>query len=186
MRRALFALSLAGCAHPVTAPPPLEAKHVGTPSGVWFDEACTPTGPEICDNAIDDNCNGILDEGCDLETGKVQFEVAWSEPTAIVDLDVSDPQGDRIDASRGATPSGLRRDRRCPHDGCNGHNVDNVVFVGETPLAGLYTVDVRLVDPGKAHLPVKAHFGWRIGGRVSGADVLLGTVDDKKEFSFEL
>jgi hypothetical protein len=178
-------LLLASCGH---APPaaPIEAKHIGTPSGVWFDEACTPTGSEICGNAIDDNCNGVIDEGCGLLVGKVQFEVAWSEPTAIVELTVSDPQGDRIDATHSDTASHLHRDRQCPQDGCNGQNVDNVIFNGETPMPGQYTVDVRLVDPGKGRLPVKVRFGWRVGNRVSGSAFALDAVDEKKEFSFEM
>jgi hypothetical protein len=178
-------LLLASCGHaPLT--PIIEAKHIGTPGGIWFDEACTPTGPEICGNAIDDNCNGVIDEGCGLLVGKVQFEVAWSEPTATVELTVSDPQGDSIDGSHADTSSHLHRDRQCPQDGCNGQNVDNVIFNGVTPVPGQYTVDVRLVDPGKAHLPLKVRFGWRVGSRVSGAAFVLHAVDEKKAFSFEM
>jgi tRNA (guanosine-2'-O-)-methyltransferase len=166
--------------------PVIEVKHVGTPSGLWFDEACTPTGPEICGNAIDDNCNGVIDEGCGILVSKVQFEVAWSEKTATVELSVSDPQGERLDALHPLTRSGLKLDKHCPQDGCNGQNVDNVVLVADTPLAGQYSVDVRLLDAGKATLPLKVHFGWRVGDRVSGTDLLLTAVDDKKMFSFEL
>jgi len=179
------ALALVACGHAPPAPQ-IEAKHIGTPGGIWFDEACTPTGPEVCGNAIDDNCNGVIDEGCGIMVGKVQFEVAWGESTAVVELSVSDPQGDKVDTNHPATRSGLRLDRKCPQDGCHGQNVDNIVFVGETPMPGQYTVDVRLVDPGKAPLPVKMHFGWRVGERVSGSTFTLGAVDEKKEFSFEL
>jgi hypothetical protein len=184
---ALLGALLASCGH--TPPPaPIEAKHIGTPAGVWFDEACTPTGPEICFNAVDDNCNGVIDEGCGLLVGKVQFEVAWDESSAVVELAISDPQGDRIDstAAHAATPSGLKRDRACPQDGCDGHNVDNVVLVADTPLPGQYSVFVKLLDAGKATLPLKVHFGWRVGNRVSGSAVSLGSVDEKKEFSFEM
>jgi hypothetical protein len=179
-----FAFAAFACAH---APPPeIEVKHIGTPGGVWFDEACTPVGPEICGNAVDDNCNGLIDEGCGIVVGKLQFEVAWSESTAIVDLSVSDPQGDRLDTAHRVIRSGLHLDRACPGDGCNGQNVDNVVFVGETPLPGQYTVTVRLVDPGKAPLPLKVHFGWRVGNRVASTVIKLSAVDDKKDFSFEI
>src|ERR1700723_3708068 len=96
----------AACVH--GPPPPVEIKHIGTPGGVWFDEACTPTGPEVCGNAIDDNCNGVIDEGCGILVGKVQFEAAWAEPTAVVELSVSDPQGDRVDSKVREIRSGLR------------------------------------------------------------------------------
>jgi len=186
-RLSVCALAAAlACGHAPPAPPSIEAKHVGTPGGVWFDEACTPSGPEICGNAVDDNCNGVIDEGCGLVVGKVQFEVAWSEASATVELSVSDPQGERIDTNHRATTSGLRLDRRCPQDGCQGQNVDNVVLVADLPLPGQYTVVVKLVDAGRAPLPLKVHFGWRVGNRVAGSDLLLGAVDDKKEFSFEM
>jgi tRNA (guanosine-2'-O-)-methyltransferase len=161
-------------------------KHIGTPSGVWFDEACTPTGPEICGNAVDDNCNGVIDEGCGLTVGKVQFEAAWGASSATVELSVMDPQGERLDSSHRGTASGLRLDRSCPQDGCQGQNVDNVVFVGETPMPGQYTVIVKLVDAGRAILPLKVQFGWRVGNRVAGNSFCLGAVDDKKQFSFEM
>ncbi len=180
-------LASAACAH--APPPPIEVKHVGTPGGVWFDEACTPTGPEVCGNAVDDNCNGLIDEGCGLLVGKLQFEAAWSESSAVVSLMVSDPQGDRIDSVDNMhrdTRSGLHLDRACPQDGCNGQNVDNIVFVGETPLPGQYSVVVRLIDPGKAPLPLKVRFGWRVGNRVASTVLRLSAVDDRKDFSFEI
>jgi hypothetical protein len=176
---------LAACGHAPTVPP-VELKHIGTPGGVSFDEACTSTGPEICGNAIDDNCNGAIDEGCGVINGKVQFEVAWTDSSASVELTLSDPQGDRVDGTHRETASGFKQDRRCPQDGCHDINVDNIVLVKESPLAGQYTVDVRLVDSGHALLPLKVHFGWRVGGRVSHTLLYLSAVDDKKEFSFEM
>jgi tRNA (guanosine-2'-O-)-methyltransferase len=192
--RALFLAALlpsgalaVGCAKPPPATTPVEARHIGTPSGVWFDEACTPSGPEVCGNAKDDNCNGLLDEGCGLVNGRVQFEVAWAEPTATVDLVIGDPEGGQIDgAHRGVSGSGFRLDRRCPQDACDGQNVDNVVLVAEAPLHGLYTVDVRLADAGKGSLPLRVQFGWRVGDRVATTTILLGSVDDSKRFTFEL
>jgi tRNA (guanosine-2'-O-)-methyltransferase len=177
---------VAACGHERLPPPVIEIKHIGTPSGVWFDEACTPTGPEICGNAVDDNCNGAIDEGCGLTVGKVQFEAAWAAAAATVDLSVLDARGERLDKSHRTTISGLRLDRACPDDGCGGQNVDNVVLVGERPLPGLYSVEVKLADTGGAMLPIKVRFGWRIGARVASNSFVLTAVNDKKVFSFEL
>jgi tRNA (guanosine-2'-O-)-methyltransferase len=164
----------------------LEPAHVVSPAGVSFIEACTPTGPEICANATDDNCNGLIDEGCGVGTGKLQFEVAWGDSPAVIELIVVDPRGDRVDSAHRSTPSGLKLDRICPQDGCHGMNVDNVSFVGERPISGQYTVTVKLTDTTSASLPVKARFGWRIGTRGATTEILLYGVDDTKVFSFEL
>lgn len=154
---------------------------------MWFDEACTPTGPEICGNATDDNCNGVIDEGCGTAIGKVQFEVAWEEKTAQVELIVSDPEGDVVDAKHAVTRSGLHRDRSCPPDDCHGQNLDNVVLTGDSPVHGLYSVTVKLTGLGQgASLPVKVRFGWRVGDRVATTAFSLGWVDDRKTFSFEM
>ncbi len=186
--RSLSLVAAIACSRtpPPVVPPVIEAKHVSTPAGVSFDEACTPRGPEICGNAIDDNCNGVIDEGCGIVVARVQFEVAWAEGSATVELVVGDPRGDKIDNGHRQTPSGLRLDRRCPQDGCDGQNVDNVVLTALEPVHGLYTVDVRLVDAGTGTLPLPVRFGWRVGDRVSSAAFSLGTVEDTRRFLFEL
>jgi len=68
-------------------------------------------------------------------------------------------------------------------DGCGGQNVDNIVFVGETPMPGQYTVDVRLVDPGQARLPLKVRFGWRRGeSGVRGVALTLARLTRRRSF----
>ena len=44
------------------AAPPKELD-VSLSEGAGLESTCTPTGPEICFNAKDDNCNGVIDEG---------------------------------------------------------------------------------------------------------------------------
>lgn len=161
-------------------------KHVSTPAGVSFSTVCTPTGAEICFNAVDDNCNGVIDEGCGMGTGVLQWEIAWGDSPAEVELVVTDPAGDRLTDANRSTPSGLHLDHVCPKDGCHGQNVDNVFFEGRDPPQGHYTVAVKLIDPKGATLPLKVQFGWKVGGRSSGAELLIASPDDKKEFSFEL
>jgi hypothetical protein len=169
---------------PVRSLDVLGPKHVSTPSGVSFSSVCTPTGRELCFNAVDDNCNGVIDEGCGLGTGVLQFEIAWGESS--VELTVTDPAGDRLTEANRSTPSGLHLDRVCPKDGCHGQNVVNAYFEGTDPPQGHYTVEVKLVDPHGANLPLKVQFAWKVGGRSSGAELSIASPDDKKEFSFEL
>src|SRR5580704_12729703 len=109
----------------------LAVSHIEAPYGVALIEACTPTGPELCFNAVDDNCNGVIDEGCGIATGPLQFTVAWGDSPADVNLRVTDPSGDFVDddhPSNGAER--LRLDRDCPKDACYGQNIENVLWGG--------------------------------------------------------
>jgi hypothetical protein len=153
--------------------------------------ACTPTGPELCFNAIDDNCNGIIDEGCGGETGILQWTIAWNEEAANVDLSVVDPNGDTTKAKAPAAKSGLRFQRDCPSDeSCRGQNTENIYYDKglEPPTSGRYLVEVRLMDAHGATGPIVVHFGARIGSKTYAADVPLSPGDsaDRKTFKFEL
>ena len=53
-------LTLAACGQSLPASSPganVVAKNVTTSDGIVVMSACTPTGPELCFNANDDNCN---------------------------------------------------------------------------------------------------------------------------------
>jgi hypothetical protein len=164
----------------------LTPTHITASPGVALVMACTPTGPELCFNAVDDNCNGVIDEGCGVCTGALQFTIAWGDAPADIDLIVTDPSGAKCFEANRSTPSGLRLDHDCPTEGCFGQNIENVCFEGAEPPRGRYSVEVRLADLHAASSPVKVRFGARVGNRSFGADVPLTPTDDKKAFTFDL
>jgi tRNA (guanosine-2'-O-)-methyltransferase len=150
--------------------------------------ACTPTGPELCFNASDDNCNGIFDEGCGVGTGLLQFEIAWADPVADVDLIVTEPSGVRVFQGKNRSPSGLQLDKDCPGPtpgGCHEQNVENVFFEGLDPPRGHYVVEVRLTALNGAKPPIAVHLGARVG-RAHEANLLLSAPDDRKTYPFDL
>jgi tRNA (guanosine-2'-O-)-methyltransferase len=171
----------------------LTARKIEAPDRVTLQMACTPTGPELCFNATDDNCNGVIDEGCGVGTGVLQFTIAWNEQAADVDLSVTDPAGNAVGSQHRASPTGLRLDRDCPgapssSESCGGQNTENVFFEGSEPPRGRYTVEIHLADAHGAPTPVLVRFGARIGARTFAADLSLapGDTGGKKTFKFDL
>jgi hypothetical protein len=182
MTPALIFASMAACTPAATPdhPPDVTPSKIETPEHVTLDMTCTPTGPELCFNAVDDNCNGVIDEGCGVGTGTLQFAIAWNEEAADVDLSVVDPSG---------TP--MKRDRNCPGDArkgetCGGQNTENVFFEGLTPPHGRYAVEVRLVDPHGARTPIEVRYSQRIGAHPVETTKLSLLPDEGKTFRFEL
>jgi hypothetical protein len=161
------------------------ASNLSAPSGGTLATACTPTGPELCFNAIDDNCNGVIDEGCGLQTGVLQFTIAWSASAADVNLTLLAPGDEQLPPKSGrdrSTKSGFHLDRDCPgDDGCGGQNVENIYFDGPEPPRGHYEVGAVLVDAHGADSPVLVHFGARMGSRTVGFDVSLAAGDDTQK-----
>lgn len=163
------------------------AKNVATSEGVTITAACTPTGPELCFNANDDNCNGLIDEGCGVGTGVLQFMIAWGDSAADVDISVIDPSGAKVHKGNRGVASGLQLERSCPDDECHHQNVENVYFEGSEPAKGRYVAEVKLVDPHGVDLPVKVHFSVRIGSRTYAMDLALSPGPaEKQTFAFEL
>jgi hypothetical protein len=66
--------------------------------------------------------------------------------------------------------------------------MENVFFEGNEPPRGKYVVEVKLVDPHGAALPVRAHLSARVGNRTFAMDLTLapGGATEKQGFTFEL
>lgn len=189
----VVAVSLMGCSVPAirhsAAPPPdrhqVEAAWVTASTGTAIERECTPTGVELCFNARDDNCNGILEEGCGVQTGALQFALAWEQEGADVDLVVMDPTGEK---SAVAPPEAgrLLKDRECP-GGCYGQNLENVYLVGDgLPPKGRYEVKVRLVALAGGAAPVHVVLGARVGTRSYALTLTLDRIGDEQTLALEL
>jgi hypothetical protein len=193
MRRPLllsFVLGL-GCIE-VPAPPAkdaLDVRDIKVSEGVGLETACTPGGVEVCFDAKDNNCNGVIDEGCGLHTGILQFAIAWEAAEADVDLNVYDPNGELAHPNE-PTAGGLMKDRDCPKPNgeCMGQNVENVFLAEGDPKRGRYRVVVRLDKLNGATAPVRVRLGARVGQRAFGMTVDLspGAGTEEKTFEFTL
>jgi hypothetical protein len=147
---------------------------IGTPDPI----RCAPSGKlEQCFNALDDNCDGLIDEGCGVPSGPLQITLAWGDNPADLDLAVSDPEGRRV--SRSARQTGqLRLDRNCPDESCADANQETVV--NSEPALGLYLVEVRsVVGPASRtpRYPVRATLGIRYFERNLSFALELGAAE---------
>jgi hypothetical protein len=160
---------------------------VEVPPGIVVRRACTPTAPERCFDARDDNCNGIIDEGCGVNTGLVQFAIAWDEPNADVDLNVTDPDGELVEVGR-VTQNGLTKERDCPgrHSECRGQNLENVFLEDGDATRGEYRVRIRLEKLGGEEPPVHVTLGARVGPKTYAFELELLKPEDEREIVFKL
>ncbi len=190
--RALSILALAllgscGAHHPPPAAKGPRLVRIQASPGAVVGQACTPTGPELCFNARDDNCNGIIDEGCGVATGLVQFVIAWNEPSADVDLEVMDPNGELAEVGR-AAKSGLVKDRDCPgkNNACRSQNMENVYLEDGDPPRGKYRVRIRLEKLGGESPPIAVTLGARVGPKTYTVELRLEKPEDEREVMLEL
>ncbi len=160
----LFAGGIFGCA--------AKAKNTSLPDSgeVIFAEAVvTPLeslgvsgGAEICFNALDDNGNRLIDEGCGVPQGQIQVMLAWQSPGVDLDLYVTDPNGE-IAVHQAATRSGLTRTSDCPdpESDCHSQNYEGVYLEEADMLPGRYQVRVRLEERPADGSPLIASLGVR-------------------------
>ena len=74
------------------------------PSVTLVEIECDSASEEAC-NALDDNCDGVIDEGCGYATGQLQCTLAWTTH-ADLDLYVTDPNGETLSYAHPRTASG--------------------------------------------------------------------------------
>lgn len=104
---------------------------------------CDPQSSEQC-NALDDDCDGRIDEGCGYGEGQLQLTLAWNS-AADIDLYLREPGGDVLSAQhrQGATGGHLDHDGRGACDDSQAHpRIEDVVYRGR-PVSGEYIVEVH-------------------------------------------
>jgi hypothetical protein len=149
---------------------------------------CVPLSYEICFNALDDNCNGAIEEGCGTPAGVVQFMIAWDTARADVDLNVTDPNGELIEAGRVAR-SGLLKGRDCPgrRQECGGVNLENVFLEGNKPATrGTYRVSVALESLAGDEPPIWVSLSSRLGPKRYAFQIRLLEPEDEQHVELSL
>lgn len=153
-----------------------------------METTCVTSAYEICFDAIDNNCNGLLEEGCGVNSGAIQIAAAWTEEEADIDLLLIDPLGELVKPGN-ITSSGLSKDRDCPGNDrrCRGQNMENIFLEPDAePPHGVYRASLRLEKINGARSPIKVRVGARIGPKIYGFSVELSTQGEEKTFQFYL
>jgi tRNA (guanosine-2'-O-)-methyltransferase len=132
---------------------------------------CQQSAAERC-NGLDENCDGVIDDGCGYQAGSIQITASW-DSGADVDLYVTDPAGETImynaEHRRSASGGVMDHDARgdCRREQQNAH-VENVYWAVERPPSGKYQVDVGYWGPcgdaGDTHTTVSIAVGRKVLG----------------------
>jgi hypothetical protein len=156
-------------------PPPIEPDKTGTVEVHGNPEPlsvqCEASAHEVC-NALDDDCNGVIDDGCGYETGGVQITVAW-DSGADIDLYVTDPSGETIYYNEKHDHSSLagRLDHNARGD-CRREQkhsrVENAFWPDPAPL-GSYRVELHYFGPCEKSAKTTADLSVSVRGKLVGS-----------------
>lgn len=156
---------------PFTAEPPVLVSIVPGARVEAIARDCTNPTEETC-NALDDDCDGVIDDGCGYGAGLLQVAAGWDTGSDI-DLYVTGPLGDTLSFQRLSTPSGARVDHSGRGD-CvptmDNPRIENVRWVGQKPTPGIYEVEVHYWGEcssggGPTEVTVSVAVGRRIAGQ---------------------
>jgi len=104
---------------------------------------CDPDGTEAC-NALDDDCDNVVDEGCGYAHGPMQITVAWNSG-ADLDLYLTEPSGETVSPQELRTASGAHLDQAgrgaCAPD-LEVPRVENVYWE-QRPASGPYELELH-------------------------------------------
>jgi len=156
---------------PETVEPPVLVSIVPGSRVEEIHRHCANAVEETC-NALDDDCDGVIDDGCGYGAGLIQVTAAWDTGSDI-DLYVTGPLGDTLSFQRPSTPAGARFDHTgrgdCSPDIPN-PRIENVRWVGERPTVGIYEVQIHywgecISGGGPTDVTVSVGIGLKIAGQ---------------------
>jgi hypothetical protein len=159
-----------------TPPPPPVVEPIKTESVELLSapepmpQKCEPPARETC-NALDDDCNGVIDDNCGYKTGGVQITVGWNSG-ADIDLYVTDPSGETIfyneqhdhSSAGGQLDHNARGDcRRQRHP-----RIENAYWPEPAPI-GRYRIELHYFGPCEKSNQTDAHVSVSVRGKLLGS-----------------
>ncbi len=129
---------------PQTFEPSVLVSIVPVATAVEIPRDCSKPVEESC-NALDDDCDGVIDDGCEYGSGLIQVTASW-DTGADIDLYITGPLGDTLSFQRPSLPSGGRLDHAGRGDcaaSLPNPQVENARWVGSRPIEGIYEIEIH-------------------------------------------